>query len=95
MEDQAITPGLLVELEAFCDEWTIDDDGVVVHEGECGDGDPSWRIEPNHDVFAVHFEMGWYLQDGEAEDEASVIRLMNAMVAADKALDASLREQGQ
>jgi len=77
----------------FGDGWKWDGEGEeFVREGESADDEPSWAIG----VFTywdIKYELGWYVQRGEAQSLDECVRVMKAMLVAAKALNDSLREQ--
>lgn len=75
----------------FGDEWEPDEDGILVRLGEHCDGEPTWKVWNHYGSYTVTYECGWYEQQGDAQDEDDLIDLMHAMVAADRALDESMR----
>lgn len=59
------------------DCWLYESDGIT----------PSWRIFTD---LRVQFEQGWYLQNGDADDGAAVVRVVRGMLAAAVAMQGAL-----
>lgn len=71
-------------LECGC-AWRFDGEDYT-KEGESCDDVPGWTLyESVCGGWVVKREMGWYEQRGDAEDEAGVVALANAMNEADAA----------
>lgn len=71
------------------DDWTRDG-GDLVRAGEDADGVPSWRLSYSVCGWHVTRAIGWYEQQGDADADEDVPRLMRAMDAADEALSEAL-----
>ena len=77
-----------------CGCWTTDDPDVYRLRGESADGVPDWWVYRQPVGWSLSREIGWYVQQGDAEDLHGLVRLASAMDAASRALDDALAKEG-
>lgn len=77
-------------------DWWQEDAGrnsAWQYEGEMVDGVPDWVVYDRGGRGWVSREIGWYYQRGDWDDYEDLVKVAKAMDAADKALQAALREE--
>lgn len=77
IEDVMFDFGRIEQWQAIRDGW--------IYFGTEDPGEQSWGIQLKKGRYQVSFNLGWYSQEGTAEDLQNLGRIMKGMVAAEKA----------